>query len=330
MIFTVIAMRSAAGRPVPRALAALLQRNFLAEHAGGVVPLERLGVIARHPGESLVVDVPEPLRRLAVAGARRAHIELDRVVALALLAPAPRPARTALRRRRGAAAASLVFSAAAFSAAAARTAASAAAFSAAAIRSCAAFSAAAARSSAAFSAAAFSCASLAACGLAPQSRARPAAFCSACRSAPDVFSCAVSPRRPTSSLPPRAPWWPRPFFSLGSPPARALPPRVASAWLVARLLRLVFRLARLLEREAAFFLALLRLLRSSACCFAASSCFCISAIFWPSARHRPARRSTSRRRRCAMITRPLPRSAAPAKSSCRRPPPAPSARLRAS
>src|SRR5688572_16825094 len=65
-------------------LAGLRHRHALAEHAGGLIPFERLRVIARYAGHAFAVDLAEPLRRLAVARARGAHIELHRVVALAL------------------------------------------------------------------------------------------------------------------------------------------------------------------------------------------------------------------------------------------------------
>src|SRR5688500_7957895 len=67
-----------------RALAGLRQGHLLVQHAGGVIPLERLRVIARYASDALVVDLAEPLRRPAIAQARGAHIELHRVLAFAL------------------------------------------------------------------------------------------------------------------------------------------------------------------------------------------------------------------------------------------------------
>src|SRR5947209_10567003 len=64
--------------------AALLERHFAAEHAGSVVPLERLGVIAGDADQALVVDVAETLGGFAVAAARRLRIGLDRFLAFAL------------------------------------------------------------------------------------------------------------------------------------------------------------------------------------------------------------------------------------------------------
>src|SRR5688572_7188902 len=64
-------------------IGAALRRGYLfAEHARGVVPLERLGVIARNAGDALVVDLAKALGRLAVARDRGARVDLDRVSAL--------------------------------------------------------------------------------------------------------------------------------------------------------------------------------------------------------------------------------------------------------
>src|SRR5688500_2995264 len=67
------------------ALAARRHRHFLPEHARGVVPLEGLRVVTGNPGDSLVVDLAQALRRLAVAGAGGADVDLHGVAALALL-----------------------------------------------------------------------------------------------------------------------------------------------------------------------------------------------------------------------------------------------------
>src|SRR5688572_27280357 len=67
------------------ALAAFRHGHFFAENARGVVPLERFRVVARNAGEPFVVDLAQPLRRLAAAAAGGLDVDLDRVVALALL-----------------------------------------------------------------------------------------------------------------------------------------------------------------------------------------------------------------------------------------------------
>ena len=92
--------------------------------------------------------------------------------------------------------------------------------------------------------------------------------------------------------------------------------------LVARLLRFGFRLARLLEREAAFFLAPASPSRARRPAASPPRAASASRRSSAAARHRPARRSSSRCRRWPG-PRPRPRRAAPATSSCRRPRPAP-------
>src|SRR4051812_1431463 len=72
------------GRSTPRALAALGHRHFFAQHARGVVPLQRFGVVAGNAGEPLVVDLAQPLRRLATARTRGLRVELHRFLAPAL------------------------------------------------------------------------------------------------------------------------------------------------------------------------------------------------------------------------------------------------------
>src|SRR5207302_893083 len=54
-----------------------------AEGAREVVPLERLGVVARHADQALVVDVAKPSGRVTAAAARGADVGLDRILPLA-------------------------------------------------------------------------------------------------------------------------------------------------------------------------------------------------------------------------------------------------------